>query len=304
MTHGFVQSGQIAAIRASLGYPASSGKSVVVSLLPSRHTKSVHDPMGMSSQRIDTPYDVEARYSQKRSMTWIGYKVHLTETCDTGLPHLITDVTTTVATVPDVLETAPIEAALVARGIPPAQHLVDSGYVSAEELAKSQQRHAIDLVGPIRADGTWQAHVDAGYALANFEIRWEQKQAVCPRGKVSRQWKPTHTPRGKPTIHIEFDAADCTPCPVRAQCTRAKRAPRELTIRQQAEFGAMEHQRQRQRTDIFQEVSAQRAGIEGTLSQGVRRTDARHARYQGTAKVHLQQVMTALALNLVRLDNW
>jgi len=67
--------------------------------------------------RIDTPYDADVRYGNKRSTAWSGYKVHLTETCDEDTPHLITDVTTTLATVPDVLETAPIEAALAQRGL-------------------------------------------------------------------------------------------------------------------------------------------------------------------------------------------
>ncbi len=31
---------------------------------------------------IHSPYDVEVRYGLKRSTTWVGYKVHLTETCD------------------------------------------------------------------------------------------------------------------------------------------------------------------------------------------------------------------------------
>ena len=48
---------------------------------------------------IHSPYDVEARYSIKRGMPWLGYKVHLTETCDEETPHLITQVETTAATV-------------------------------------------------------------------------------------------------------------------------------------------------------------------------------------------------------------
>ena len=35
-------------------------------------------------------------------MSWVGYKVHLTESCDEGFPHLITDVHTTAATATDV----------------------------------------------------------------------------------------------------------------------------------------------------------------------------------------------------------
>ena len=49
---------------------------------------------------IQSPYDVEARYSNKRSIQWTGYKVHLTETCDLDQPRLITNVETTASTTP------------------------------------------------------------------------------------------------------------------------------------------------------------------------------------------------------------
>jgi transposase len=39
----------------------------------------------------------------KRQTNWIGYKVHLTETCDEQLPLLITEVKTTLA--PSLLNT-------------------------------------------------------------------------------------------------------------------------------------------------------------------------------------------------------
>ena len=51
--------------------------------------------------RIFSPYEIEARRSTKRSTSWTGYKVHLTETCESDLPHLITHVETTVATTQD-----------------------------------------------------------------------------------------------------------------------------------------------------------------------------------------------------------
>ena len=54
-----------------------------------------------SAELIASPYDPEARYSTKRGIAWVGYKVHLTETCDDGQPHLITGVMTTPATTPD-----------------------------------------------------------------------------------------------------------------------------------------------------------------------------------------------------------
>ena len=44
--------------------------------------------------------------------------------------------------------------------------------------------------------------------------------------------------------------------------------------------------------------------MEGTISQAVRRSELRRARYVGQAKTRLQNVCTAVALNLVRLWNW
>ena len=71
----------------------------------------VLDPKEMpeAARRIESPYEVEARYSTKRSMSWVGYKVHLTESCDEGLPHLITDVHTTAATATDVKQLPAIQ---------------------------------------------------------------------------------------------------------------------------------------------------------------------------------------------------
>lgn len=43
-----------------------------------------------AGKRFDSPYDTDARYGNKRSTTWTGYKVHITETCDANDVHLIT----------------------------------------------------------------------------------------------------------------------------------------------------------------------------------------------------------------------
>lgn len=257
-----------------------------------------------AGERSDSPYDPEARFATKRSTSWTGYKVHLTETCDEQAPHLIVQVDTTAAMTPDVVRTAPIEDALARKELTPRQHLVDSGYVSADELVTSRERHSIDLLGPMRADGKWQAKAGQGYALACFHLDWEAQQAICPQGKSSRQWNPTHTPTGQLTIHIQFDAADCTPCPVRALCTKARREPRELTVRLRDQHEAMQRARQRQTTDEFKAAYSARAGIEGTLSQGIRAFGLRQARYLGHSKTHMQHIVTAVAINIVRIDAW
>lgn len=76
--------------------------------------KSGNLPPG--AQMIQSPYDVQARFSQKRQTRWVGYKVHVTETCDEDMPRLITNVETTMATTPDSEMTATIHKSLHAPG--------------------------------------------------------------------------------------------------------------------------------------------------------------------------------------------
>ena len=48
------------------------------------------EDLAPAGQRINSPYDVEATFGNKRTTTWTGYKVHLAETCEPGEVHLIT----------------------------------------------------------------------------------------------------------------------------------------------------------------------------------------------------------------------
>jgi transposase len=253
---------------------------------------------------IHSPYDVEARYSTKRTTHWVGYKVHLTESCEADRPRLLTHVLTTPATVTDYEVAATIQAELVAKGLPPTEHLLDGGYVDAEFLVTSQHTHQIAVTGPVSEDHSWQARTQTGYDLAAFTLDWANQRAICPHGHVSHKWSETHNAQGTPLINIRFGAADCRTCPGRSQCTRAATQPRELTVRPQAVHEALQQARHQQRTAEFRERYKTRAGIEGTLSQGMRRSDLRHARYIGLAKTHLQHILTAAALNLYRVTEW
>jgi IS5 family transposase len=75
-------------------------------------------------------------------------------------------------------------------------------------------------------------------------------------------------------------------------------------LQSQAEHEALQRARARQETAAFKGSYAQRAGIEGTLSQGIRAFGLRRARYRGQAKTQVQQVATAVAVNVSRLSNW
>ena len=107
-----------------------------------------------SSLLLRSPYDPEARAGKKRSTTWIGYKVHVTETCDADAPHLIVHVDTTPATAADYEQVDIIHTALQTAQLMPKTHLVDAGYVDALNLLTSQQVYQVNLLGPLHRIGS------------------------------------------------------------------------------------------------------------------------------------------------------
>jgi transposase len=112
--------------------------------------------MPSPAELIASPYDPEARYSNKRSMEWIGYKVHLTETCDETRPHLIVHVETTPATTPDDNMIQDVHQSLDKRDLLPSEHLVDKGYTDSHVLVDSQR----------------EGSVRTGFGLARGARRW------------------------------------------------------------------------------------------------------------------------------------
>ena len=303
---------------------AGDGRGGVV--IKRREAQAQGLPPGRS--RITSPYDLDARWSVKRDTFWNGYKVHVTETCGTGgardgcavagsdsgsnghgggqaapLPHLITSVETTDATVPDNQMTGPVHARLAGRGLLPAEHYVDSGYPSAELLVSSLAGFGIALVTPMLADTSSQARAGAGYDRTAFAIDFDAQQATCPQGHASSSWNPV-TQRGTGTIVITFAKGTCRPCPVRAQCTTSAAGRRQLTVHPRQVHEAQLAARAAQDTRDFQARYALRAGVEGTIRQGVAVTGMRHARYRGLAKTRLEHANAAAALNLIRLHAW
>jgi transposase len=264
----------------------------------------IGDEQPPSAVRIASPYDLEARYSSKRDTHWVGYKVHLTETCDAGQPDLITQLITTPATTPDCVMGPTIHHDLAQRDLLPGTHLLDSGYVDADLLVTAQTMHQIDVVGPPFGSYSRQRRAGQGYDLQAFVLDWDAQQAHCPQGHTSVNWRPGHDVSGDPVIRIRFDGATCRACPTRLACTSARGAPRQLTVRLQTHHEAIQTARQRQEMPEFKAQYALRAGVESSLSQGTRRFDLRRSRYMGPARTHLQQLLNATAMNVVRVVAW
>jgi transposase len=252
---------------------------------------------------VSSPYDTDARLGRKRKTQWVGYKVYLTETCDEGRPHLITHVATTSAPVADSAVTPEIHRALKGQKLLPRIHLVDTGFLDAALLTATQRDYRVDLVGPTRLDYQWQKRAGMGFEAGCFIIDWEKQEARCPEGRTSSSWTPSSDRQKNPVIRIKFARKECRGCPSREHCA-GREVRRTLTIRPEPQYKALHAARAREQTPEYAKEYARRAGVEGTISQAVRGFGARRCRYLGAAKTHLQQVLTATALNLVRVANW
>ncbi|MFD9796862.1 IS1182 family transposase [Streptomyces sp. NPDC059070] len=252
---------------------------------------------------IRSPFDPEARASVKRGSRWTGYKVHLTETCEPDAPHVITHVATTESTTTDVEETTNVHTHLAQRALLPEVHLVDTGYTSADLLVGSPQDFGIELLGPVGMPTTRQGREKDGFDLPSFIIDWDNQQVTCPQGAKSTRWHPA-VRGGYKVIETAFSRRDCTPCPVRARCTNSATYPRGMSFHVRETHEALMKAREEQFTPEWQERYKHRAGIEGTISQGVVRCGMRRSRYTGLRKTHLQHVLIACAINLIRIDAW
>lgn len=193
-----------------------------------------------------------------------------------------------------------------AKDLLPDIQLADTGYVAADQIVLSQNTYGIELVGPPRADYHWQAPAAQGFAAQDFKVGWAAQQLTCPQGHLSNSWTPAQSRSGLPVIKVKFSSTDCRACPCRINCTKSTiRQPRRtVTLPTQDRYEALQAARQRQGTENFKDQCALRAGLEGTLSQGIRAFELRRTRYWGLAKTHLQHLATAAAMNLVRVSQW
>jgi len=279
--------------------------------------------------RIASPYDTDARWGAKRDTFWLGYKLHITETCDDPppctcrpdpaarqtaaggrdhdkgcaqlvFPNLITHVATTDATVTDNQMTGVIHDDLAEKNLAPGRHYLDSGYLSAALVVSALTTWGIALIGPLLADTSAQARAGNGYARADFAVDYDTRTVTCPQGRTSVSWTPC-AQHGKDAIVATFSASDCGPCPARPQCTTSGKNRRQLTVLPRDLAEAQAAARTAEKTIPFQADYARRAGVEGAMHQAASH-GARRARYRGLPKTRLDHMYMAAALNLLRLE--
>jgi transposase len=254
-------------------------------------------PGQVTGDVISSPHDTEARYGNKGSREWIGYKLHVTETVDAVLEtRFITDMTLTPAFIQDNTPLLDIQQRLIARHIPPAQQYVDQGYMSGANLQASLDQ-SIDLRGFMRDGNVTKPE---GFRLPDFTIDVANRQATCPAGQKDIRWSPIDPKVKNNVAFLVSFGKQCQSCPFFGPglCTDK---PAGRTIAVHPHHDLIHARRLESNTPAFRHEMHQRAAIEATLSELVRAHAARRSRYRGLRKNQLQAAFTATATNLKRL---
>ncbi|WP_406111675.1 IS1182 family transposase [Kitasatospora purpeofusca] len=259
-----------------------------------------------SARRIVSPYDPTARYARRGQVTrWTGFLAHLTETCSSEGPNVITDVATVSATSADTEVLPGIHTRLERRELRPDQHLVDGGYTSLPHLEQAEREHRITVVGPLPGNPTRQHRRSEGFARDDFRIDFDRKEVVCPQGQTSAGWHgpyPTSSPTAAPLIVARFTKSQCQPCPARAKCTSSHDSHRTVGFPPRELLELQQRNRADQQDPAWHKRYAVRSGIEGTINEFAHGHGMRRCRYRGQPKAHLQHVLTAIAVNIERLS--
>lgn len=123
----------------------------------------------------------------------------------------------------------------------------------------------------------------------------------APEGQVKG---PDEQVKGQVRVKVRFSQRDCASCPSRTKCVRSEAGrARTLILPTKECYEALQQTRTMLNSEEGRAEYRKRAGIEGTLSQGVRHCDLRHSRYRGLVKTHLQHIVTATGLNVLRTIN-
>ena len=254
---------------------------------------------GTGKDRVATPHDPEARWSENRGKDWVGYKLQVTETAERpteqadgtkeAAVNFITDVEVTNAAAADAEYTQQAIDRQKDQGLSPEELSGDQAYVSGAHLAQALGKGVV-LMGPVAACST------NGVALSQeaFSIDLGREEAGCPEGIRSVYWKQDQ----KGGIQIRFPAKACSQCPIKGQCTKNKHG-RTLTLA--PAYECLQARRALMKTEEFKERMKARNGIEGTLSELCRGHGARRARYRGKKRLRTQGLFSALAVNVKRL---
>jgi transposase len=115
----------------------------------------------------------------------------------------------------------------------------------------------------------------------------DRQVVPCPQGKCAAMGAAhVDRQRDRPGMMVAFRTQDCPDCVARSRGTRAESTGRRLHLPPQEPYEALQAARTWYASEAGRQGYTCRAGIEGTLSPGVRAFGLRRTRSRGLAKTH------------------
>jgi transposase len=261
----------------------------------------------LSSERVQNPHDPDATYAAKgtgqQKKEHVGYKVQVAETVNEavlapGEPtgNFISGILTHAARESDEEGALKMEQEQQDMGWdkPPVQY-VDAAYISTQKLLEAAAEGR-ELIGPAPGAASKE---DPRFGTDHFNIRVEQRQAICPAGQQNSQCsRLEEQATGRVSYRFEWSTEACAQCPLRQQCLKADQKHRTLAVSEHHTI--LQERRREQKTESFKQRMKHRNAIEGTQSELVRAHGLRRARYRSLAKVRLQNYFIGAACNVKR----
>jgi len=225
-----------------------------------------------------------------------GYNVQISTDSSSGL---IVDVETTQAG-NDFQQLVPAVERMEERlGEVPQQMLVDTGYVSRENVEAMAEK-GIDLLGSLADDAAKARRGEGRYDVSHFSYAAEQDHYVCPAGKIlsyaGRQKKD-----GMWQYKYKARNQDCGECPLKRHCCPENQKHGRSVTRSE-ESAAMKAFRVKMATEAAQQQYRKRAEVAEFRNLWIKtKLGLRQFHVRGLVKTGIETLWVCLTHNLQHL---
>ncbi|MGQ0551286.1 MAG: IS1182 family transposase [Armatimonadota bacterium] len=189
-------------------------------------------------------------------------------------------------------------------GRPPAQVVVDGGYLSSDNIVEMAAR-GVELIGPTptndaaRASRTTSYHqrgVSPAYAASEFIYDAASDTYLCPQGKRLR-YDAWYVRDGTRRVRYKAQATDCQACPAKRFCCPRNREGRSIERREY--LAPVQAFREKMQTDAARAIYRQRAQVAEFPNLWIKaKLGVRQFRVRGLRKVRLEALWAVLTYNI------
>jgi hypothetical protein len=243
---------------------------------------------------LQNPSDPEATYDAIKGQ---GYKLQISETCSSDNDvQLIASVLPQTAAEPDANALEPMLEKLHEQEHLPEEMLADTAY-GGDDNVQAAAALGVEVISPV-AGPTTAAETDPAKLTIDDFAHDERtgKVGACPTGRVPLQ---TVHDADSDTTTVHMSAEDCDPCPHRQQCP-VDPGPQGYQTSFTGKQRRLAGRRCEEKTTVFRERYARRAGLESTNSCLKRRLGLGRLRVRGQKAVHHALYLKAAGWNLLR----